>query len=66
MSENGTTFADGFINGWKSIMGAVAAIPGIPAHAIPAGTTPYLHGIAKGVAAAMERKTASEKSAKKS
>ena len=27
MSENGTTFADGFIAGWKSVMGTGAAIP---------------------------------------
>ncbi len=56
MSENGTTFADGFIAGWKSVMGAGAAIPGIPLHATPVGTTPYLHGIAKGVEAAQKRK----------
>lgn len=57
MSENGTTFADGFIAGWKSVMGEGAAAPGIPLYAVPAGTTAYLHGVAKGVEAAQRRKT---------
>jgi hypothetical protein len=56
MSENGTTFADGFIAGWKSIMGAGAPIPRIPSFSVPSGTTAYLHGVAKGVEAAQKRK----------
>ncbi len=54
------TFTDGFIAGWKSVMGASANIPLIPPHSVPAGTTAYGHGIAKGVEAANQRKAEME------
>ena len=50
------TFADGFRQGYKSIMGNSAAIPEIPAHSIPAGKMAYMTGIANGIAAALRRK----------
>lgn len=56
MNEN-KSFRDGYIEGWKSIMGNGAAIPAIPAHSIPAGKTPFQAGIAKGVEAAMKWKS---------
>lgn len=54
------TFSDGFIAGWRSIMGPGAPIPGVPPHSIPAWTTAYLHGITKGIEAAQKRKTEME------
>lgn len=60
MADN-KTFADGFREGYRSVMGNGAALPGIPGYAIPAGKTAYQHGIAKGVEAAIKRQ-ASRKS----
>ncbi|WP_188079933.1 hypothetical protein [Neorhizobium sp. P12A] len=42
------TFSEGFIDGYRSVKGAGAALPGIPAHAIPAGKTEYQHGYDEG------------------
>lgn len=56
----GKTFADGFREGYKSIMGTSAAIPEVPAHSIPAGLDAglisHLSGVASGIAAALKRK----------
>jgi hypothetical protein len=60
------TFADGFREGYRSRMGSTAAIPAIPAHAIPAaaahdaGVGAYLSGIARGIAAALRKKPVRE------
>jgi hypothetical protein len=50
------TFADGFREGYKSVMGRDAAIPAVPAHFIPAGKGAYLGGIASGMATAQRTK----------
>jgi len=54
--SNRTIFADGFIVGWRSIMGLDVPIPDIPSDPPPIGTTAYLHGITEGIAAAQRRK----------
>jgi hypothetical protein len=54
--SQGQTFADGFREGYKSVMGSGASMPGIPSHSIPAGKTAFQHGIAKGVEAGLKRK----------
>jgi hypothetical protein len=59
MSNSGT-FAGGFTAGWQSIMGPGVAIPVIPAHAVPTGTTAYDHGLTKGIEAAYKRKAEME------
>jgi hypothetical protein len=46
------TFSDGYLDGWKSVFGQGAALPGIPAYAIPAGKTEYEHGCDEGRKAA--------------
>jgi hypothetical protein len=51
------TFADGFREGYKSIMGTSAAIPEVPsAKRKEDGWEPYLSGVASGIAAALKRK----------
>jgi hypothetical protein len=56
MNDKGT-FKDGFIEGYKTIMGNNAAIPAIPATpAIPAGKTPYQVGLLRGMEAGNKRK----------
>jgi hypothetical protein len=50
------TFADGFREGYKSIMGNDAAIPAIPAHSIPAELGAYLWGKALGIGTALRRR----------
>lgn len=44
------TFTDGYMDGWHSVKPGTD--PGIPAHAIPAGKTPYQHGFELGRAKA--------------
>jgi hypothetical protein len=56
------TFADGFREGYKSIMGNSASVPAAPAHSIPAGKGAYVWGIASGIAAALPRKGERERS----
>ena len=48
-----TTFSEGYIDGWSAIKGR-GTIPAIPSNAIPAGKTPYDHGLAEGTKAANE------------
>jgi hypothetical protein len=49
------TFTDGYIDGWQSIMGK-GSVPAVPAHAVPAGKTPYEAGYDRGREVATERK----------
>ena len=42
------TFVEGYIEGWKSVLGAGVGIKGIPSHAIPAGKRPYQEGLVRG------------------
>jgi hypothetical protein len=51
-SEPDKTFTDGYIEGWQSIR--PGEVPAIPAHSIPAGKTPYQHGLDLGEEAAIE------------
>lgn len=46
------SFEEGFHAGYRSIKGDGAALPGTPAHAIPAGYSAYGWGFKKGVEAA--------------
>ena len=50
------TFADGFREGYKSIMGNSATVPAAPAHSIPAGKGAYLWGRAIGIGTALRRR----------
>jgi hypothetical protein len=50
-------FAEGYTEGWLSIMGTGAALPSIPSYAIPAGKTAYQHGYELGRTAAEKRKS---------
>lgn len=52
-----STFADGFREGYRSIMGNMVILPIIPIAPItPIGSTPYREGIKAGIAAASRRK----------
>jgi len=42
------SFEEGYITGWKSIMGQNAMEPGIPGYAVPIGKTEYEHGVSEG------------------
>jgi hypothetical protein len=46
------TFEDGYLNGWRSVLGEGAPLPSIPSYAIRAGKTEYRHGYDEGRAAA--------------
>jgi hypothetical protein len=46
------SFAEGYIDGWKSILGEGAPLPPIPAYALPIGKTEYEHGYEQGRAVA--------------
>lgn len=48
--EPNKTFSDGYLEGWHFIR--AGDTPSIPAHAIPAGKTPYQHGYELGRTAA--------------
>ena len=52
MSRKGGTFAEGYHDGWKSVFGQGAALPAIPAYALPIGKTAYEHGYDEGRRAA--------------
>jgi hypothetical protein len=54
--RKGETFADGFREGYKSIIGNDAAIPTIPDHSIPDGKLAYLWGKATGIGTALRRR----------
>jgi hypothetical protein len=54
------TFADGYVDGWNSVMGKGTMLPGIPMHSIPMGKTPYQHGFDRGIADATKRKAENE------
>lgn len=47
------SYSDGFIDGYQSIRGK-GVVPAIPAHAIPAGYSPYSWGFEEGVKRASE------------
>jgi hypothetical protein len=51
MAKHGS-FIDGYLDGWRSVFGQGAALPGIPSYAIPVGKTEYEHGYDEGRAAA--------------
>jgi hypothetical protein len=53
--QDGRTFADGFIAGWHSVIGAGAPMPAIPSAPV-SDKPPYLHGISMGVGAALKAK----------
>jgi hypothetical protein len=55
MSNDGT-FAEGYIVGWKSVLGHGAGNPSIPSFSVPSGKTQYQHGIDMGVKAANAEK----------
>jgi hypothetical protein len=46
------SFEEGYIDGWRSILGEGAPLPSIPSYAIPAGKTEYEHGYEQGRAVA--------------
>ena len=46
------TFKQGYIDGWRSVLGQGAPLPTIPAFAVPAGKTEYQHGFEQGRAVA--------------
>jgi hypothetical protein len=60
LANNGS-FADGFREGYASVLGTGAPMPGFSADDIPAGKTPFQHGIGKGIEAALKRKSEREK-----
>ena len=49
------TFVEGYIEGWKSVMGAGVAISRVPSHAIPIGKRPYQEGLVRGMQDAQEK-----------
>ena len=53
------TFVEGYIEGWKAVMGAGVAISGIPSHAIPTGKKPYQEGLVRGMEDAQQKKALS-------
>jgi hypothetical protein len=60
MMADNRSFADGYINGWQSVMGR-ATVPAIPAYAVPAGMTEFEAGYQRGVEAATERRAWDQK-----
>lgn len=51
-----TTFADGYREGYRAIMGNMVVLPVVPvAPVTPVGSTPYREGIKAGIAAASRR-----------
>ena len=52
------SFTDGYLDGFHSLKKGVN--PAIPAHAIPAGKTPYQHGFELGRSKAQEQMGISE------
>jgi len=51
-----STFADGFREGYRAIMGNMVMLPMVPmAPMTPMGSTPYREGIKAGIAAASRR-----------
>lgn len=56
MTKQHKTFEDGYLDGWRSVLGDGAALPGIPAYAIPAGKTEYQHGYDEGRKEAQSRR----------
>jgi len=60
MAKQGT-FTDGFIEGWRSVLGQGAALPGIPSYAIPTGKAEYEHGYDEGRKAAADRHPSGDK-----
>lgn len=56
MTSSHQTFADGFREGYKSVMGNMVLVPLVPlAPLTPLGRTPYREGIKAGIAAASRR-----------
>jgi hypothetical protein len=49
------SFAEGYIDGWRSVMGTDAEIPPIPQFAVPANKTTYQHGYDLGRARTSDR-----------
>jgi hypothetical protein len=49
------SFAEGYIDGWRSVMGTDAAIPNIPPFAVPGNKTSYQHGFDVGRAKTTDR-----------
>ncbi len=43
-NEPPKSFAEGFADGWRSVMGATAVVPPTPAFAVPAKKSAYQHG----------------------
>jgi hypothetical protein len=50
--DENKSFAEGYTDGWKSILGEGAPLPPIPAYALPVGKTEYEHGYEQGRAVA--------------
>ena len=46
------TFEDGFVAGWRSVMGAEAQVPAIPTHTASGNVPEYIQGFTKGIEAA--------------
>jgi hypothetical protein len=61
MNEN-KTFADGYADGWRAERGSGAPIPSIPSFSVPAGKTPYHHGLSEGTKAAQRANELEKKS----
>ena len=49
------SFRDGYIEGWRSILGEDAATPLIPSFFVPSGKTPRQVGLVRGVEDAKKR-----------
>ena len=49
------SFAEGYIDGWRSMAGTDAPIPTIPQFAVPANKSAYQHGYDVGRAKMTER-----------
>ena len=49
------SFAEGYIDGWRSVMGTDAVVPGIPQFAVPGNKSAYQHGFEVGRAKTTDR-----------
>ena len=53
MKKHGSgTYREGFAEGWRSVLGAEAAIPEFLVRSVPVGKTPYQTGYGHGAAVA--------------
>ena len=51
------TFRDGYLEGWKAVLGNNAPTPGVPGKpGTPAGKTEYQFGLERGIEDAKKRK----------